>query len=88
MSYTQQQLDDFWYGPGGSETNIEPGAYVTMNAADVISLTNTQSAAYQPVFAAMLAYVFQNRLYGFGTPRTLYDGTGSNGPGWGGPTRS
>ena len=76
MSYTQQQLDAFW------------SRYVTMNAADVISLTNTQSAGYEPDFAAMLAYVFQNQMYGFGNPRTPWDGTGSNGAGWGGPTRS
>jgi hypothetical protein len=88
MSYTQQQLDDFWYGPGGSETNIEPGAYVLMREVDVIQLTNPQSAIYSPGFAAILAFCFQNQLYGFGNPRTTWDGTGSSGPGWGGPTRS
>lgn len=76
MSYTQQQLDAFW------------NRYVMMNAADVISLTNTQSAAYEPDFAAMLDYVCRHQLYGFGTPRTAWDGTGSNGRGWIGPTKS
>jgi hypothetical protein len=76
MSYSQQELDAFW------------NRYKTMNAADVVSLTNSSSAAYEPVFAAMLAYVCQNPLYGFANPRTPWDGTGSNGAGWGGPTRS
>jgi hypothetical protein len=76
MSYSQQELDAFW------------NRYVTMNESDVVSLTNSSSAAYEPVFAAMLAFCFQNQLYGFGNPRTPWDGTGSSGPGWGGPTRS
>jgi hypothetical protein len=76
MSYSQQELDAFW------------NRYVSMREADVIALTNPQSAAFEPGFAAMLAYVFQNQLYGFANPRAPWDGTGSSGPGWGGPTRS
>jgi hypothetical protein len=75
-AYTQSELDAFW------------NRCVSMNAADVISLTNTQSAAYEQAFAAMLAYVCQNRLYGFAAPRTPWDGTGASGPGWIGPTKS
>jgi len=74
--YTQAQLDAFW------------SRYVTMREVDVIQVTNTQSAAFEPGFAAMLAFCFQNQLYGFANPRTPWDGTGSSGSGWGGPTRS
>lgn len=40
MSYTPQELHDFWYGPGGSADDeiIRPGAYVSMREVDVISL--------------------------------------------------
>jgi hypothetical protein len=83
MSYTQQQLDNFWWGTGGSPTSIQPGAYVTMRAQDVIYLKTTD-----PAWNALLTYCYQNNLYGFGNPRTTWDGTGGNCPGggWIGPT--
>ena len=73
---SQAQLDAFW------------NRHVTMSEVDVIQLTNPQSAAYESVFAAMLVFVRSNQMYGFGNPRTPWDGTGSNGSGWIGPTRS
>ena len=75
-TYSQAQLDAFW------------SRYVSMREADVISLCNSQSAAFEPVFALMLEFVRTNNLYGFANPRTPWDGTSSSGPGWGGPTRS
>ena len=76
MSYSQQELDAFW------------NRYVSLREADVISLCNSQSAAFEPLFASMLEFVRTYNLYGFANPRTPWDGTGSNGAGWGGPTRS
>jgi hypothetical protein len=88
MAYTDQQLSDFWWGPGGSPTNIQPGAYVTMKQADVISLTNTMSASYSKSLADLLGYCYANKLFDFGNPRTLWDGTGSNAGIFNGPTKS
>jgi hypothetical protein len=74
MSYTAQQLSDFWWGPSGSPTNIQLGAYIIMKQADVISLSNTTSASYSKSFADLLDYCYDNKLFGFGNPRTLWDG--------------
>lgn len=66
MSYTPEQLHDFWYGPGGSVDDeiIRPGAYVNMNPLEVTALTNTQSAAYDPGFSAILGFVTDSRQCG------------------------
>jgi hypothetical protein len=75
MSYTQQQINDFWWGAGGSATNIQPGAYVTKKQGEIIALTNRASAAYDPAFSAILAYLYSEAVLkksGFGP-------TGSNG---------
>jgi hypothetical protein len=90
MAYTAQQLHDFWYGPGGSvgDQIIRPGAYVSMIEGDVVALTNVQSAAYDAGFSAILGYCFQNKLFGFGNPRTGFDGTGGNSTPFNGPTKS
>jgi hypothetical protein len=83
MSYTQQQLSDFWWGPGGSSSNVQPGAYVTMGPDAVLDRQLWDSA-----WAAILAYVFGNRLFGFANFN--YAAAGSNvfpgqGKGWRGP---
>jgi hypothetical protein len=87
MSYTDQQLHDLWYGPGGSvgDEIIRPGAYVSMRESDVLALTNPQSAAYDAGFTAILGYCYQNKLFGFGHP---IDGKGGNSTPFNGPTRS
>ena len=35
--YTDQELSDFWWGKGGSEESIQPGAYVAMRPQQVIN---------------------------------------------------
>jgi hypothetical protein len=62
MSYSQTAVDQFWWGTDkngnpGSATNILPGAYVTMSAAEVVSLLSPLSAVYAPGFAAMWNYM-------------------------------
>jgi hypothetical protein len=66
MSYTDQQLSDFWYGPGGSATNIQPGAYVTMTWEQVrIATTPGMSGYLGPNWVGMLQCCQRNRLFGF-----------------------
>jgi hypothetical protein len=102
MSYTQQQIDNFWWGVGGSATNIQPGAYVTKKQGEIIALTNKQSAAYDAGFAATLGYLYSEALKksgigptganGFADVSTIggvrIDVIGGGGPGWNGPTQS
>jgi hypothetical protein len=76
--FTQAQLDAFW------------ARYVTMRQGQVIAITNSHSAAYEPDFDAMLGYVFVNRLYGFAD--YTKPAAGSNmfpggGDGWIGPQK-
>jgi hypothetical protein len=75
MSYTQQQIDDFWWGVGGSATNIQPGAYVTKQGEEIIALTNTASAAYDPAFSAILSYLYSQAVL----KKSGIGPTGSNG---------
>ncbi|MGB7282878.1 MAG: hypothetical protein WBE13_11500 [Candidatus Acidiferrum sp.] len=63
--YTDQELSDFWYGPGGNAENIEPSAYVLKGTNEIILLTNTSSPSYNAAFDAILGYCYQNRLFGF-----------------------
>lgn len=87
--YTDQQLSDFWWwGVGGSETDILPDAWVLKHEGEAIALTNPQSATYNATLASLAAYCFTNRLFGYSYPRTGFDGTGTNGEGWNGPTKS
>jgi hypothetical protein len=58
MSYTQQQIDDFWWGVGGSASNPQPGAYVTMSPTDVIQKSNQASAAYDAAWTALLNFLY------------------------------
>ena len=53
MSYTDQQLRDVW------------NRYVGLNQADVISLTNPGSEAYDAAFTDAISFVYANRLFGF-----------------------
>jgi len=97
MSYTQQQVDDFWFGQGGSAGNIQPGAYVTMKWVDVVSLITTSSAAYNADWAALWLYVqqagvqptgangFTDRNSRGGVPCPWYTNTS---PTFNGPTKS
>jgi hypothetical protein len=74
-------LDSFW------------ARYVGLNEADVISLSNPQSAAFEAQFAAMLNFVRQNKLYGFAdysdpaAANLKYAGVAGR-VWWGGPTKS
>ena len=58
--YTDQELSDFWWGKGGSEESIQPGAYVAMRPQQVINAYNSD-----PAFAALLRYCFNQSLFGF-----------------------
>jgi hypothetical protein len=49
-----------------------------MRAVDVTQLVTKGGAIYSPDFDAILGICFSQRLFGFGSPRTLWDGTGSN----------
>lgn len=65
--------------------------YVIMDQATVISVTNPQSAAYEPDFAQALGIIYSQKLFGW-TPNPN-GSAGSNsfpgaGEGWIGPTRS
>ena len=62
--FTDQQLQDTW------------NRYVGLNQADVISLTNPESAAYDASFANAIGYIYANRLFGFADYN--YAGAGSN----------
>jgi hypothetical protein len=70
MSYTNAQLQAFWFGgtpdDPGSGTDIRIGAYVTMSNAQIVSLTTVGNASYDADFDAMLGICFQNKLFGFG----------------------
>ena len=64
--------------------------YVIMDQATVISVTNPQSAAYEPDFAQPLGIIFTKTSGWTPNPNGA---AGSNsfpgsGPGWGGPIRS
>jgi hypothetical protein len=69
MSYTNAQLQAFWFGgtpdDPGSGADIRPGAYVTMTSVQVIELTNTSSASYDADFAAMAGICYQQKLFGW-----------------------
>ncbi len=64
MSYTDQEPQDSW------------NRYVGLNQADVISLTNPESEAYDAAFANAIGYIYANRLFGFADYN--YVGAGSN----------
>jgi hypothetical protein len=81
MQYTQAELDAFW------------AQYVVMKIGEIISLTNSSSAAYDAGFSAKLLYVRNNRLYGFanyGVPNALgvINNVRGDGDGFNGPTQS
>lgn len=82
MSYTDAQLQAFWFGgtedAPGDENNFLPGNYVTMKLAAYL-LTTPGSLEYDADFAAKLLYCRQNKLFGFAN-------TSQNG--WSGPTKS
>jgi hypothetical protein len=103
MTYTQQQIDAFWWGPGGSASNPQPGAYVLMNQGEVIALSNCQSAAYNASWAALLDYLYCQAVLkksgigptgsnGFADTSTIGGKTtclpASSGTWWIGPTKS
>ena len=49
---------------------------MVLNQADVISLTNPASAAYDAVFANAIGHIYMNRLFGFANYN--HAGAGSN----------
>lgn len=57
---TQQQLDNFWYGTGGSAGAPTAGAYVTMKSDTVDYLYWSDSG-----FRTLLQFVQTNKLNGF-----------------------
>lgn len=65
---TQEQLDNFWWGTGGSEGDIKPGAYATMRPSDFNYLYATDAG-----FSTLYLYCQKHRLYGFAN----YDTTGA-----------
>jgi hypothetical protein len=101
MSFTQLQIDAFWWGNEGSASNILPGAYATMNGDTVIYLTSPNSPGYDAGFAAILSYLYLQALNKTGVGPTGADGfysqnkigalpisARSGGTGWLGPTKS
>lgn len=103
MSYTQQQIDDFWWGVGGSATDIRSDAYVIKKPGEVIALTNKQSAAFDQAFAAIAVYLYSEAIIkksgigptgtnGFADVSTIggvrIDTISGGGADWNGPTRS
>lgn len=52
-AYTDQQLQAAW------------DRYVVLNQNDLIYFTNPQSAGFDASFSAILAYIYQNRLFGW-----------------------
>jgi hypothetical protein len=75
MIYTQQQIDDFWWGVGGSASNPQPGAYFNMSPVDVIQKSNRESAAYDAAWTALLNYLYMQGA----VLRTGVGPTGANG---------
>jgi len=65
VAFTQSQLDGFWWGTGGSAANIQPGAYVLKHMDEVRALTDPRSPVYDAAWAALCAYCYQNKLYGW-----------------------
>jgi hypothetical protein len=82
--FTQQQLDTFW------------SQYVGMTAEEVrIATTPGQDGYFGPEWSAMLSYVFERRLFGFGNYLPLpghvageNQGIGSNSYRFNGPGKS
>lgn len=62
--------------------------YVKLSEPDWICLSNPASATYDAVLSAAITFAAKNKLYGFGTPRTFYDGWASSSPIVNGPTKS
>ena len=62
MSYTPEELSDFWFGVGGSPTDIRPGSYVQMRAEEV-----WERASNDLDWAAILNFCKANQLFGFAT---------------------
>jgi hypothetical protein len=53
--YTDQQLQDAW------------NRYVVMNQNDMLYFTNPQYSGYDAAFAAIIGYIYSNKLFGFAT---------------------
>lgn len=64
--FTQQQLLDFWWGVGGSETSPTSGAYVLMTDQQVQEAQNSLRDSYRgETWSQLLAYVSSQQLFGF-----------------------
>lgn len=64
--FTQQQLSDFWWGIGGSETSPTAGAYVLMTAQQVQEAQNPLRDSYRgQTWSQILSYVISQQLFGF-----------------------
>lgn len=102
MSYSQSDIDNFWWGKNGSAESPQPGAYVLMNGNTVVQLTS-RGAGYDAAFSAILGYLQRQAANGTGIGPTGSDGFtsksrigsepittygGAKGQGWNGPTKS
>jgi hypothetical protein len=96
MSYTDAQLQAFWYGGTaenpGTETNILPGAFVLMGVDEVSYLTNKNGPGFDANFAALNDFCYTNKLFGWANyldPNKRFNNFPPNpSAGWNGPTKS
>lgn len=102
MSYSQEQIDNLWWGNGGSATDIRANAYCRMTQEEVLYLTSRDSPGYDADFAALLGYLYREAVinksgigptgtdgfYGRSTSGGIKIFAHNNAEGWIGPTRS
>jgi hypothetical protein len=97
VAYTDQQMNDWYFGTGGSETNIRPGVYVTMSGFDVTALLFTWcspgGSRYDADFAGKYAQALATGYRGFSEYPPFKAIAGSNsfaggGQIFNGPTKS
>ena len=82
-------LEDFWWGVGGSPSDIRPDAAVLKTDIEVTELCAVGGSQYNATFARNYGTVYSQKLFGFAEPRTNLDGFSiGRGDGWRGPTRS
>jgi hypothetical protein len=93
MAYTDQQMQDWYFGTGGSESDIRQGAFVTMSCSDVYALLYPWMSTYDSAFAGKYRQAQATGYRGFSEWPPFKPTAGNNtfsgsGQIWNGPIKS